>query len=151
MLTLYRMCTIIKKNVHILYKSKKERYMFCKNCGKEIDDNAVICPNCGVATDKFTEAAPTNAQIIAKKTNVFAIVGFVLSLVAGAFAYINTIVYWIALVVALGLSITGIVWSVKRNANLKGLAIAGVVISAIDIVLWIFLLLFVFSLVGALM
>ena len=23
--------------------------MFCKNCGKEIDDNAVICPHCGVA------------------------------------------------------------------------------------------------------
>lgn len=22
---------------------------FCKNCGKEIDENAVICPNCGVA------------------------------------------------------------------------------------------------------
>lgn len=21
---------------------------FCKNCGKEIDDRAVICPNCGV-------------------------------------------------------------------------------------------------------
>lgn len=25
--------------------------MFCKNCGKEIDDKAVICPNCGVPTD----------------------------------------------------------------------------------------------------
>lgn len=22
---------------------------FCRNCGKEIDDNAVICVNCGVA------------------------------------------------------------------------------------------------------
>lgn len=22
--------------------------MFCKHCGKEIDDEAVICPNCGV-------------------------------------------------------------------------------------------------------
>lgn len=22
--------------------------MFCKNCGKEIDDRAEICPNCGV-------------------------------------------------------------------------------------------------------
>ncbi len=25
--------------------------MFCKTCGKEINDNAVICPNCGCATD----------------------------------------------------------------------------------------------------
>ncbi len=24
--------------------------MFCKNCGKEINDNAVVCPNCGCAT-----------------------------------------------------------------------------------------------------
>ena len=22
---------------------------FCKNCGREIDNNAVICPNCGVS------------------------------------------------------------------------------------------------------
>ena len=22
--------------------------MYCKNCGKEIDDNAVVCPHCGV-------------------------------------------------------------------------------------------------------
>lgn len=22
--------------------------MYCKNCGKEIDDKAVVCPNCGV-------------------------------------------------------------------------------------------------------
>lgn len=27
--------------------------MFCKNCGKELDDKAVICPGCGVATDNF--------------------------------------------------------------------------------------------------
>lgn len=26
--------------------------MFCKNCGNEIDDKAVICPQCGVKTDK---------------------------------------------------------------------------------------------------
>ena len=26
--------------------------MFCKNCGKEIDDKAVVCPNCGVATSE---------------------------------------------------------------------------------------------------
>ena len=27
--------------------------MFCKNCGKEINDNAVICPKCGVPTNNF--------------------------------------------------------------------------------------------------
>lgn len=31
--------------------------MYCKNCGKSIDDNAVICPYCGVAqkTEKKDE------------------------------------------------------------------------------------------------
>lgn len=28
--------------------------MFCKNCGKEIDDKAAICPNCGVPTEQNT-------------------------------------------------------------------------------------------------
>lgn len=26
--------------------------MFCKNCGKEVDDKAVVCVNCGVATSE---------------------------------------------------------------------------------------------------
>lgn len=26
--------------------------MFCKNCGKEIDDKAVVCIHCGVATNE---------------------------------------------------------------------------------------------------
>ncbi len=26
--------------------------MFCKNCGKEIRDNAYVCPNCGVKVTK---------------------------------------------------------------------------------------------------
>ncbi len=26
--------------------------MFCKNCGKEIDDKAVVCVHCGVATSE---------------------------------------------------------------------------------------------------
>ena len=29
--------------------------MYCKKCGKEINDNAVICPSCGYATDKYEQ------------------------------------------------------------------------------------------------
>lgn len=30
--------------------------MYCKNCGKEIDNNAYVCPNCGVKVkDEFME------------------------------------------------------------------------------------------------
>ena len=31
--------------------------MFCRNCGKEIDDNAYVCPHCGVLTNQ-TAAKP---------------------------------------------------------------------------------------------
>ncbi len=27
-----------------------EKRMFCKNCGKEIDDKATVCIHCGVPT-----------------------------------------------------------------------------------------------------
>lgn len=32
--------------------------MFCRTCGKEINDEAVICVNCGCATGKETPQAP---------------------------------------------------------------------------------------------
>ena len=33
--------------------------MFCKNCGKEVDDQAVICPYCGVQLGKIENGLPT--------------------------------------------------------------------------------------------
>ncbi|MCH5148640.1 MAG: zinc ribbon domain-containing protein [Clostridiales bacterium] len=35
--------------------------MFCKNCGAEIDDRAVVCPKCGVAQGKTAQAAADDA------------------------------------------------------------------------------------------
>lgn len=32
--------------------------MFCKNCGAEIDDKAVVCPKCGVAQSNTPTASP---------------------------------------------------------------------------------------------
>ncbi|HIZ64142.1 MAG TPA: zinc ribbon domain-containing protein, partial [Firmicutes bacterium] len=43
--------------------------MFCKNCGKEIDDKAIVCPYCGVQV----QSLPTQQN----KTNTLAIVGFI--------------------------------------------------------------------------
>ena len=34
---------------------------FCKNCGKEIDDKAVICPSCGV---QQKEIAPIPPEVV---------------------------------------------------------------------------------------
>ncbi len=29
--------------------------MYCKKCGAQIDDEAVICPKCGCATDNYAQ------------------------------------------------------------------------------------------------
>ncbi len=67
--------------------------MFCKNCGKQIDDKAVICPNCGVATDNFANqnaVAPTgrNAVQVTEKSRF----------TGGAFA--NAFIGWISVLVS---------------------------------------------------
>ncbi len=39
--------------------------MFCQNCGKEIDDNAVICVNCGCATQNYNVISENNKSFVA--------------------------------------------------------------------------------------
>ncbi len=89
--------------------------MFCKNCGKEIADNAVVCPFCGVqvAEIKRNEAG---------KTCTLAIIGFVLSFL---------------------ISIAGLICSIIarkkcREENLEGdgLALAGIIISSVSIIIY---------------
>lgn len=87
--------------------------MFCKNCGKEIDDRAVVCPNCGVQVGTVAPAE--------NKTNVLAIVGFI-------FAFIMPIVGLIC-------SIIGRNKAPECGGNGKGLATAGIVISVVEMVL----------------
>lgn len=84
--------------------------MFCKNCGKEVHDNAVICPNCGVQLAQLKGSKST------QETNTMAIIGFVLSFF---------------------ISIAGLICSIMayrkcRDEGLggKGFAIAGITISA---------------------
>ena len=53
--------------------------MFCKYCGKEIDDNAVVCINCGSATDKLQEKATGLSG--ESKTGLGALLGIFLGLI----------------------------------------------------------------------
>lgn len=97
--------------------------MFCKNCGKDIDDNAVVCPNCGVATDNMAKNTPAPAQ-----KNSMAIAGFVLALLG-----FNLI--------ALIISIVALNNSKKPEyaGDGKGFAIAGIIIACVYIVVYIIL------------
>ena len=53
--------------------------MFCKNCGAEIDDNAVVCVNCGCSTTPETPAQPVAASngndVLKTVIKVFMILG----------------------------------------------------------------------------
>ena len=54
--------------------------MFCKKCGKEIDDQAVVCVNCGVPVDnkKFKSSNDTPSHLVGIASCCFPIVGIVL-------------------------------------------------------------------------
>lgn len=69
--------------------------MFCKNCGKEIDDKAIICPNCGVATDNYANA---NLQTSGSKNKAVAATDKS-RFTGGAFA--NAFIGWISVIVSL--------------------------------------------------
>lgn len=48
--------------------------MYCKNCGNEINEHAVVCIHCGCAVEQQQPRQTEPA-----KTNVLAIVGFVMA------------------------------------------------------------------------
>lgn len=109
--------------------------MFCKNCGKEIDDNAYVCPHCGVKVASGQEVG-TSAP---KKVNGFGVAGFVVSLVSlisGLFFYTS--------IVGLILSIIGMRFK-NRYTSCNGLAIAGLVLGILSLVIWVIIIGIVFG------
>lgn len=92
--------------------------MYCQNCGKDIDDKAIVCPHCGVATGKNYVSEDTS--------NTLALVGFIMS-------FFFTIVGLIC-------SILGYKKSAELGGKGKGLAMAGIIISAVSIVISVIIL-----------
>lgn len=93
--------------------------MYCKNCGKEIDDHAFVCPYCGVQTGN-------NASAANNQTNVLAIVGFVLA--------------FLVPIAGLICSVIGKREAPKYGGNGTGLATAGIAISIVEMVLAVILI-----------
>ncbi len=89
--------------------------MFCNNCGREIDDKAVVCPNCGVVANKQALAPEST------KSNTLAIVGFICS--------------FLIPIVGLICSIIGYKKAHEYNDNGKSLALAGIIISSVIIII----------------
>jgi len=132
--------------------------MYCKNCGKQLSDGAIMCPECGEptktsvalsgATDNITETHEETTQ----KSNPLAAIGFFLSMFAfvtgivfGAFMYVFVGAAALVLVIGpacilpalAGISI-GIYALKNAKGTQKGLAIAGIVLAAV-VLLFLFL------------
>ena len=118
--------------------------MYCTNCGKECNQDEKFCTGCGTALNAMQEqtaasvpavaAAPTATAAPAKekkKFNVFAIVGFVLSLVC-FLGGPGTVV--LGPLAGLIFSIVALVQIKKNSQKGKGLAVAGVILGGISTV-----------------
>lgn len=113
---------------------------FCPNCGKQLTENSKFCSNCGKEIIKKeenkTQEVVNTTNINNNESNPLAITGFIISLVSMLCCGSTS---WLGLL----FSIIGLVESKKKNDSGRKLAIAGIIISAILIVL--LLLLYVFS------
>lgn len=126
--------------------------MFCRYCGSEIDDKAVICVHCGLPTPnmpgELKPTQPVEAQQPAqppKKANLLGIFGFALSVfsvlvlfsaMAGSESFpFDAIILSIGAIV---LSILGMARA-KADKSGRGLALAGLIISGVQLVFWIIL------------
>ncbi len=89
---------------------------YCTHCGAEIHDEAVVCPKCGCAVGPYAETRQTSRG---GGWNILAIVGFALS-------FFNA-------VVGLILSAVGRKQISQSGEKGKELAVAGIVISAVQI------------------
>lgn len=100
---------------------------FCRNCGKELNENQSVCLNCGVAI------TPTLEQNqLTDKTDKNAVIGFILGLVS--------IAAWIIPLFGYPVGICGIVFSAKglKSTTNKGKAITGLVLSIVFLVFTLF-------------
>ena len=93
--------------------------MFCSKCGKEMNDDATFCSGCGASLH----------NIVKEKSNAKGIVSLVLGII-GVFA-------WIIPIIGLPIGVIALIFGILGIKNSKGMSIAGIVLSAICIVLTI--------------
>lgn len=101
--------------------------MICPNCNSHVNDTYSFCPNCGAKIEKridpFEPTPPTPAPApkpAPKKDNPIAIIGFV-------FAFISPLI-------GLVCSIIGYSNAKTFGSDYRGLALAGIIISAVYMV-----------------
>ena len=116
--------------------------MFCRNCGKEINDTTIFCPYCGTQVSNDAEPVKVNLGFdnpTQKKLSMKALVGFIVAM-AGI------------LLAAIPCGIVGLIFSClgkketeKSNLGGRGFAIAGIVVSILDIVFGVIAIIMMFA------
>lgn len=96
---------------------------FCQTCGSEVNEDAVVCLSCGCSVSNKSVGSTEEKNNIAIAAIILAFLIPVLGLILGGVALFN---------------------SVKKNAPLKGLAIASIVVS-------ILVMLFNYFILGAIL
>ena len=104
--------------------------IICSNCGRRIkDDNAAVCPYCKVPT-RYAKKTPAKE----KKTNGFAIAGFVL----GAASLFWGIIFVIP-IVGISMNVTGLLNAEKCNTG-KVMSRGGLGLAGAGLVFWLIIL-----------
>ena len=103
--------------------------MYCSNCGKEIDNEAVVCPNCGVLTEKGKDV--NNGSCQQKQKLEF----WLLSIILSGCGFITV---WFVTIIGLLLSISGLVLgvlSLRNEKSKKNIAIISVVLAGVTMLI----------------
>ena len=101
--------------------------IICSNCRRRIkDDNAAVCPYCKVPT-RYTKKTPAKE----KKTNGFAIAGFVLGIASLFWGLIFVIP-----IVGISMNVTGLLNVEKCNTG-KKMSIWGLVLAGAGLAFWL--------------
>ena len=141
----------MNKHVENLWEVK---FMFCAKCGNQLDDQAVICPRCGCPTGNFNNYNFQNHQTnntanvnntvnmnntapvqTPTRTNVFGIISLILGILSMIFIWFTG--YFGFLLSAGGIAL-GIVGITRKNTS-RGMAITGLVLSAVSIAIFFFI------------
>lgn len=142
--------------------------MYCKNCGKQISENATACPDCGEPTNmnglsenSIRSGENMNAHVANKveSGDSFPLVGFVLSIVSIvlavfvviAFFYSNNsfVVFLSALALlfitlsAFILGLIGLYCTVKSKKRVNAFSLTAVILSSV-VLLLLFICMFIF-------
>lgn len=124
--------------------------MYCRKCGKQIDDEAVVCPHCGVLAIRrgagfygqpaqpvqpvryYNASVQQPVQTAEQKSkNAMGVAGFVVGLISLIFG----MYFCIPAVVAFIMSVFAVI-DRKKYERCNGLAIAGLVISSVSLAVW---------------